>query len=505
MPAQPSNTRDGQLSGHRGLLMARSFAFLAVLGLLFISMACDYLTADHLPATPRGTFYVSLAGDDATGDGSPGRPWRTIEHAASAVPAAGGFTILVRNGLYDGPTFIRRAFTNEVIVKAEEPYGATLTNVANNDAILSVILDSPNDGPVHITFEGFVFSNEGTSLGPCTQRAGHMVFLSNVSNFTLRNNIIYGNNRRPRCNNMIKANIVGATKPWHDIRFEGNLFGNPPALDGNDLIDIFEPTEFDICDNIFFSDRGGSIGGSFVALRRRWGATTRSPRYHINRNVFLNYEGGSDAAFIRIGGWGDPISDALIENNLMIGNSSTTMAAPVILEDASDITLRANTVVGNLPSSAFAFRLGTYADGPAPVRIFVYNNIFSDPTSTMGELVATFGNGDIGATVFNRNLYWNGDGVAPGTNDPAPLEANPLLATDQSGTIVPVWDVANRRFASGSRTVREEFERLVRTYGAISVGSPASNAAVVDRMPTEDILGLPRDGTPDLGAFEIRP
>jgi hypothetical protein len=467
-------------------------------------IACDSFTAEETTPPPtKNTYLVAVTGNDTTGDGSTSRPWRTIGHAVSSVPVDGGLSILVRGGLYDGPIHIERAFSSEVSIRSETPYGAMLTNVANNEPILSVTLDAPNDGPVHLSFEGFVISNEGTLGGPCTTRAGHMVFLSNVSNFTLKNNIIYGNNRMPRCNNMIKANIVGATKPWHDVRFEGNVFGNPPAVDGDDLVEVFEPTEFDISDNIFFSNRGGSAGGSFVALRRQWGATTRSPRYRISRNIFLNYEGASDASFLRIGGWGSPISDALIENNLMIGNSATPMAAPVILEDASGITMRANTIAGNFPSSALAFRLGTFAAGPAPQNLSVNNNIFSDPTSTMGSLVGTFGNGNIAAVAFDHNLYWNGTGGTPGTNDPAPVNADPLLPADQSGIVLPVWDAANRTFASGSVTVREEFERLVRAYGAIGIGSPARDSAGAELMPQEDILGLLRDSTPDRGAFEM--
>jgi hypothetical protein len=405
--------------------------------------------------------------------------------------------------LYDGPILVTRAFSNEVFVRSQEPYGAMLTNVADNAPILSVVLEAPQDGPVHLTFEGFVFSNDGTRGGPCTTRAGYMIFLSNVSNFTLKDNIIYGNNRMPRCNNMVKVNIVGATKPWHDVRLVGNVFGDPPAVDDNDMIEIFEPTEFDICDNILYSNRGGSSGGSFVALRKRWGATTRSPRYRICRNIFMNYEGSSNAAFLRLGGWSYPISDALVENNLMLGNSATMMAAPVILEDASDVTLRANTVVGDFPSSAFAFRLGTDGSRPAPENIYAYNNIFCDPTATMGRLVDIYGNADPAAVLFERNLYWNGSGTVPAISDAAAIEADPLLPSDPSAIVPPVWEAANRLFRSGSRTVREEFERLARTHAAIPAGSPARGAAWSERMPREDILGFERDTAPDLGAFEI--
>ena len=82
------------------------------------------------------------------------------------------------------------------------------------------------------------------------------------------------------------------------------------------------------------------------------------------------------------------------------------------------------------------------------------------------------------------------------------LEADPLLPTDQSGLVAPVWNEVSHSFPSGSTTIREEFERLVMTYGALGTGSQAIGAADLANMPAEDILGRARDGEPDLGAFE---
>ena len=50
----------------------------------------------------------------------------------------------------------------------------------------------------------------------------------------------------------------------------------------------------------------------------------------------------------------------------------------------------------------------------------------------------------------------------------------------------------------------QEFERLVETYGRIPPGSPAIGRADPTVAPADDILGLPRDAVPDLGAYESR-
>jgi len=75
-----------------------------------------------------------------------------------------------------------------------------------------------------------------------------------------------------------------------------------------------------------------------------------------------------------------------------------------------------------------------------------------------------------------------------------------MLPTDQSGIVLPVWTGSS--FQSGSHTIREEFVRLVRAYGQIPTTSPAVGTALASVAPPLDILGRPRDASPDLGAFE---
>jgi hypothetical protein len=80
--------------------------------------------------------------------------------------------------------------------------------------------------------------------------------------------------------------------------------------------------------------------------------------------------------------------------------------------------------------------------------------------------------------------------------------ADPLIQTDQSTIILPAWDEGAGRFPAGSASIRQEFERLVLTYGAPAEGSPAIDAADPAAMPADDILGRARDSRPDIGAFE---
>jgi hypothetical protein len=167
-------------------------------------------------------------------------------------------------------------------------------------------------------------------------------------------------------------------------------------------------------------------------------------------------------------------------------------------------------VVGDLPCGAYGARIGTEGVNPQVGEIFFYNNIWSDPTGTMGSrFLNTYNDVDVSTIVLDHNLFFNDGNPLPTEEVPAPaddpnlIQGDPLLAKDHSDLTLPVWDENQHRFQSGSTTIREEFERLVFAYGAIAAGSPAVGAADPSNMPLDDILGRPRDANPDVGAFEL--
>lgn len=460
------------------------------------------------------TFYVATGGSNQTGDGSSENPWQTIAYAVNnGISGDGGHTILVRSGLYDGDVVVGRGFPAEVVIRAEEEHGAVLTNLANERTILAIYVD----GSANIRFEGFVITGEGATGPVCSTRLNNMIHFENASDIVFHNNIVYGNNRFPFCNDIMKINRSGAPHFPRNIRIVGNVFYDHPQVFGNDIIDSVRPGELEISDNIFFSDLGVSEAQSFITLKRQVPdeeapPDVGNPRYKIHRNVFLGFEGGTDQAFVQFGEDGVAtleITNALIENNLFIGNSTHPIAAPVQLLGVRGITVRANTVTGDLPGWAYGFRIGTTGANPTTADLSIHNNLWSDPTGTMGSTFALlFGSVDAESIVLDRNLYWNGGGPLPGSGIITPLDdagrvvADPLLETDHSGIVLPKWDTVSRRFESGSSTIREEFERLVNTYGALAVGSPAIDGADPANAPADDILGRPRGADPDLGAYE---
>ncbi len=473
-------------------------------------------------------YYVATDGSNTTGDGSIGAPWATITYAAnSGIPAAGGHTIIVRDGDYNGANHLIRGFDSPVIIRAEHPYMARLSNldhdstggITDGSEALQVYIR----GPANITIEGFVISN----LDPAhacaddgSERAADLVHFQDVTHLTFRNNIVFGNNAPGTCNDMVKINRGGDEYYPRQIHITGNVFYDHPAGSGVDLIDSVRPGELDITDNIFFVRNVDLYAQSFITIKREvteagmpdWARPARDPRHVIARNVFLNWGGKGDQAFLQLGEDGvsdHEITHALVENNLFIGNSADTIAGAMQFKGVRDVVVRANTVVGDLPGSSYGFRIGTEGSNPTVSDVFIRNNVFCDPGGTMGtRFINTYGDVDVSSFVLDSNLFWN-DGVALPTEEPPIPEsdvnrivADPLLEADQSAVVLPVWDGSSGTFTSGSATIRQEFVRLVDLYGSIPGTSPAVGAADASHMPADDILGRTRDSSPDVGAYE---
>lgn len=464
-------------------------------------------TAAHQPGL---TFYVATDGDDATGDGSVERPFGTIGHAVNrGVPAEGGSTVIVRDGEYTGTSTITRGFPVTVTVRSEHPYGARLGNVEGGREAIRVYVR----GPARLRVEGFVLSNHHPSHTCDGREQMYLVHFQDASNVVLHDNVVFGNNAPGTCNELLKINRGDAAYFPREIIVSGNVFYMPANAGGADIIDSVRPGEVDIVDNIFFSHPERDQSQSFITLKRQAPSDdSRSPRYRIRRNVFLSWGGKPDQAFIQFGEDGTlehEITDALIENNLFIGDSPARLAAPIQLKGTYGVRVRANTVTGDLPGGAFGFRIGTEGDNPEVGAIEIRNNLWSDPTGTMGSrLVNAYGRVNLPSVVLDNNLYWNGGdalptgGDVPIGSDARRVVADPLLSSDHSSVVLPSLDPGTGAFLGGGRTIRDEFLRLVEEYGAVPADSPAVGAADASDMPADDIRGLPRDARPDIGAYE---
>ncbi|MGB7873935.1 MAG: right-handed parallel beta-helix repeat-containing protein [Anaerolineales bacterium] len=436
--------------------------------------------------------------------GSYSSPWASLHYANRNVPDE-NCTVWFMPGAYTGVNRLNRRFETQTVFKSFEPYRAILQG---NDSVLSI------SGATNITLEGFNIRHSGPGALPL------LVAIDGSEDgwsehVTLRNNIIHDSYN----NDLLKVYNLSRF-----ITIENNVFYNqgPPE----EHMDVNSVTDVVIQDNIFFNDyeSSGRINENkskqFIVIKDSNGpedGLLGSQRITVRRNIFLNWEGQDDETFIQVGLDGKPYFEAIdirIENNLLIGNSENQVGAAFGVRGAKDVYFVNNTIVGDLPSLAYAARVSITERNPKNENIYLYNNIWSDPTGSMGKNLQDrsneFSDGNPDETddlILDNNLYWNGraripngDLLSPLKDDAHRVVGSPRLATDQSDLVLPFWD--GDSFLSGEKTIRDEFVRLVEEYGAIPIFSFAKNNAVLQHAPAEDILGKSRQGLPDLGAYE---
>lgn len=479
-------------------LMRTIIALLALIALL----ATGALLPERPTLAQGGTYYVATNGSDTSGDGSAGSPWATIGYALGEVPD--GSLILVRPGTYNGRIRLDASFAEGVTVRSATPYQARLRHNA------TVVTSYYGQG---ITLEGFDIAHSGPGAEALVIQIqdlrGEPGDADVVERITLRNNILHDSYN----NDILKINN-GARQ----INVLGNIFYNQAGSDEH--IDINSVSDVLVQDNIFFNDFAGSgresdgNTSSFIVIKDsndnddgRLGST----RITVRRNIFLSWEGSSGSNFVLMGEDGKPYYEAdtvLIENNLFLGNGTQTMRAALGVKGSQAVTFRHNTIVGDLPSLAYAMRLNTEGENLPNDNIRLYNNIWADPTGTMEDFSDT-PPGETTSFTLERNLYWNGGQAIPSdpaelvnpTDDPSGPRGNPQLA-NPAGATPPRWDEGAGRFAGGATTIRAAFEQLVGLYATLGNGSAAIDQALAAQAASDDILGRARGTNPDIGAFE---
>jgi hypothetical protein len=438
--------------------------------------------------------WIDPSGNDGA-SGTEGRPWSTLQHAADAVPDD-SCTVWVGDGSYSGVNSIDRGFSTQTVFRALHPYMPVFTS---GSAALDIGGDASN-----MTFSGLQFTQSAPG-------SGVLVYVSGGTSGPAPHDITFVDNI---IHDSYGDDLLKIRSLAHGIVVRGNVFYN--QSDDEQHIDVNSVTDVTIEDNIFFNDfavsgrKDTKLSKHFIVVKDSNQADDGlfgSHRIEIRRNIFLSWQGGEDS-MIALGNDGNPTFEAVdvrIDDNLMLGNGTDQLTAALTVYGAENVSFFNNTVAGDLPSTAYAFKVNTKRSNPKNRNIGFWNNIWSDPTGTMGDLSDGDPSNTVGFTL-DHNLYWNGGAAiragsfAGPPADPHHVLADPMLPTDQSGIVLPVWTGSS--FQSGTQTIRDEFIRLVTAYGLIPSSSPAVGAALASVAPPVDILGHPRDASPDIGAYE---
>lgn len=463
-------------------------------------------------------FHVATTGNDTTGTGSVGAPWATVTKAVNTVPD--GATVLVAPGTYNQRMELDREFASGITIRAEPAYQARFR--FNGGAVVRCYYGR------NITVEGFDIAHDpanttalvvqiqdllGANAGP-----GPTGTDPQVRNITLRNNIIHDSTN----NDLIKVN-----NGCRDILFEGNVFYNQFGSDEH--IDVNSVTGVTIRGNIFFNDFAASgrtnpgDTSAYIVVKDSNGNDDDilgTKDTVIEKNVFLHWQGNTGSGFISLGEDGTAnyeCDGVLVENNVFLGDGSSTMRSAWTIRGARNATFRTNTIHGNLPSRSFALRMIRNGLNPANTNIAFYNNAWSDPAGSMGTEALSGADwsespaADNDVVTLLNNAYWNNGAALPAdaaqevriTNDPDRVTTNPQLPSLAGLTVRPWWNSATNQFGGGYATIAAAHAGIVNAYARPGATSALLGEGLASQLPTDDILGVTRVGKPaDIGAVQ---
>ncbi|MCB1205972.1 MAG: right-handed parallel beta-helix repeat-containing protein [Verrucomicrobiae bacterium] len=477
-------------------------------------------------------YYVSPAGADAN-PGSLAAPWKTLQKAASTVPA--GSTVYLRAGVYSEKVEIDvsgNAVDGPVVFKAypgEEPIldGTALPfDPDNSNALIAI------HGQSHLRIEGLTLRNFGTAtryltpVGILVEDASHHIEI--VGNLIHGIETRYGGLDGGDAHGI--AVFGSAATPISDLLIaENELYGlrlgSSEALVLNGNVTTFEVRDNVVrdCNNIAIDFIGYEGTAPSPALdRARDGSCRGNLVFHINSAFNPAYggnpaNGGGDTS---AGGlYVDGGARILIEGNVVHhANIGIELASEHAGRTTEAITVRDNLLYHNTIGGLF---LGGYDRRRGATRnCLVENNTFFENDTRRdgnGELYLQF---DVRGCTFRHNLFrTNGQGLLIG-NPYTENSGNALdyqLYFSPNGSKEWQWKtVYYTGFQAYRNASNQDGHSLVADpqFSDPSVhdfrlapGSPGREQGTPGHQPDpgdEDLIGSPRLSgmRVDLGAFE---
>ena len=434
------------------------------------------------PAPVGPIFYVSTSGSDAN-SGSLSAPWRTLQKAASTVPA--GSTVAIRAGSYSGFTMSRSGTASAWITF--RPYSGEIVSVIG-DASRTKVIDLWNAHYVRI-------ADLIVSGAPAQWGAG--IFVENGSSAIelvgniARDNRSFGIKLAGVSNVLVSGNELTKNETGIEVSYGGANV----VIEGNAIHDN---------DRMVVNTVGGNDdrGANAVVLHHTNGPLTiRANRMWNNRALSHDY--GYDGGAVEI----YAASGATITSNVMWNNEN-------VIETGTDGTAcDSNAFVRNIayggsktgPTMGLILRCAS--------NMIVANNTFSDLDRFVFDVTASassFGGSIEGLKIRNNIAYTTGDKIySIDSVLPASVTIDADLAFHATnGSIAYVAGHGNtaslatfRSWTGYEMTGLQEDPRFTDRANAdfmIQAISPAIDRGAILSPITDGFLGA----RPDIGRFE---
>jgi hypothetical protein len=452
------------------------------------------LAPTAVPTSPPATctYHVAPDGDD----GNPGTaqaPWQTIQHAADA--AQPGDTVCVGGGTYSEDVTFSRSGAADADITFAAASGETVTvkgslTVAQGTSHLGLVGFALREFPIWgVTLEGdnhyVLLSDLDVGGGEASVRftigySEEAPAYGPVSDIVLEDSVLYD------CAYEAVDCTPGPCDRMAFRRLEIYGAGSAPGADyGGDGLAVTRGRDIVVEDSYIHDnggdgidlnsrDRGGNVAG--VVVRR-------------NRVVGNHLQG------IKL--W----AGGRMENNVVWGQgvNPVMLAAYSGTYEVVNNTIAYNMYAADYGARDYAFVAAYPEDGTsAAIQLTLVNNIFAFNTGpAQGTPTGLYLGENVQLTEHN-NLYWS--------REDGEIEAEFVSGRDPSFSRAEIADgtwaavtgqgqddvTADPLFASGWSEVDLHLQ----------AGSPAVDAGSAEGAPSEDVEGRPRDGVPDIGAYE---
>jgi hypothetical protein len=448
------------------------------------------------PSELTCTYYVSSDGSDED-EGTAESPWQTIQHAADT--AGPGDTVCIHAGTYsageEGVTFSRSGTADAPITFAAVPGetvivqgGDELLGLARGTSYLRLIGLTVQDFRIwgvtlwgdnhHVLLSGLRIARGEAGVRLTVGDSGEAPQYGSVSDVVLEDSVIYDS---------VYTAVDCTPGPCDGMTFRRlEIYGSGlEAGFGGDGLAVEQGQDI-LVEDSYIHDNGGD--GIDLNSRDTSGNVSGIV---VRRNRVV----GNQHQAIKL--W----AGGRMENNVVWGQGISPVMLGVYPGTFEVVN---NTIAYNMYSPDYSGRdyafVAAYPEtgASAAIQLTLVNNIFAFNTGPGVGTPTGLYLGEGVELTEHHNLYWS--------REDGEIEAELVSGHEPDFTRA---EIADGTWASvtgqgqGDVTADPLFESGWPNVDLhVQAGSPAVDAGSADVAPSDDAEGHPRDGTPDIGAYE---